>query len=174
MTNTDTKPWYRQIWPWLVMVPPAAAVVGGFWTAWLAGGPPALVVDDYGEIAMVTQQRYARDQRARELQLSGGLEFMAAASDMGTVRVHVNAGDSRFVLPAAVRLQLVHPTREQADRDALLSGGNGQYSGEIERPPGRVYVQLADLDETWRLVGELQAGSTQLDLRPVGRTGSGP
>jgi len=32
----DNRPWYRQLWPWLVMIPPAAAVVGGFITLTLA------------------------------------------------------------------------------------------------------------------------------------------
>ncbi len=34
--NPKTIPGYRQLWPWLVFLPPAAAVVGGFATLYLA------------------------------------------------------------------------------------------------------------------------------------------
>jgi hypothetical protein len=34
------RPWYRQLWPWLLMLPPAAAVVGGFLTLYLALATP--------------------------------------------------------------------------------------------------------------------------------------
>ena len=30
MTESAPKPWYRHLWPWLLIVPPAAAVIGGF------------------------------------------------------------------------------------------------------------------------------------------------
>jgi hypothetical protein len=49
MSRTDAtlRPWYRQLWPWLLMVPPAAAVIGGFLTLYLAlATPDPLVRDD--------------------------------------------------------------------------------------------------------------------------------
>ncbi|MBT8062655.1 MAG: hypothetical protein HKO64_00875 [Xanthomonadales bacterium] len=33
---TDTEPWYRQFWPWMLIALPAAAVVACFITLWLA------------------------------------------------------------------------------------------------------------------------------------------
>lgn len=34
--DINANPWYRQLWPWLVILPPAAAVAGGFATVYLA------------------------------------------------------------------------------------------------------------------------------------------
>lgn len=34
--NPRVVPWYRQAWPWLVMLPPAVAVIGGIATVYLA------------------------------------------------------------------------------------------------------------------------------------------
>lgn len=34
--NANVIPGYRQLWPWLVFLPPAVAVVGGFVTLYLA------------------------------------------------------------------------------------------------------------------------------------------
>ena len=36
MNRTDSRPWHRQLWPWLLMLPPAGAVIGGLVTLYLA------------------------------------------------------------------------------------------------------------------------------------------
>jgi hypothetical protein len=36
MSEHSPKPWYRHAWPWLLMVPPAAAVIGGSVVLYLA------------------------------------------------------------------------------------------------------------------------------------------
>ena len=36
MTEQTARPWYRHVWPWLLIVPPAAAVIGGALTLYLA------------------------------------------------------------------------------------------------------------------------------------------
>jgi hypothetical protein len=47
MSTPDAKPWYRQLWPWLLIIPPAAAVIGGGLTLYLAiTRPDALVRQD--------------------------------------------------------------------------------------------------------------------------------
>ena len=84
MSNNEQElPWYRQFWPWFIAFPPAATVVAGAVTAWLAGAGPALVVDDYGQIGKVTMQRAVRDERAGELGLSGrvGLEAVEPGNE---------------------------------------------------------------------------------------------
>jgi hypothetical protein len=46
--STDTaRPWYRHVWPWLLILPPAAAVIGGALTLYLAiSRPDALIRED--------------------------------------------------------------------------------------------------------------------------------
>jgi hypothetical protein len=44
MTETTTRPWYRHVWPWLLIVPPAAAVIGGSITLYLAVTRPDTLV----------------------------------------------------------------------------------------------------------------------------------
>jgi hypothetical protein len=36
LSTTSAPPWYRQLWPWLLMAPPIAAVLGGIATVVLA------------------------------------------------------------------------------------------------------------------------------------------
>ena len=44
MSNQPNRPWYRQLWPWLLIVPPLAAVIGGSVTYYLAVTRPDVLV----------------------------------------------------------------------------------------------------------------------------------
>ncbi len=44
MSDANARPWYRQLWPWLLIVPPAAAVIGGSITLYLAVTRPDTLV----------------------------------------------------------------------------------------------------------------------------------
>ncbi len=158
----DDRPWYRQFWPWFIMFPPLAAVVGGVVTLILAGGPPAMVVDDYGEIAMATRLEAVRDRAAAERGLSGELSLVPGDGLHGVALLLRQQREGPW--PEAVTLRLTHPTIEALDQRVLLTGAGGRYSGGVLRPPGRVYVELSDPDENWRLAGELGPASEQLVL----------
>lgn len=157
-------PWYRHFWVWLVMIPPASAVVAGFATAWLAGAPPALVVDDYSEIAMATQVRQTRDRRATELGLRAKLE-MVPDSSPAEIRISLTSTQAEFREPGSLQLQLIHPTRQERDQVIDLQRSAEGYSGVVVRPDSRVYIHLGDLAGDWRLVGELPADAGNLALQ---------
>jgi hypothetical protein len=44
MSDSTVRPGYRQLWPWLLAVPPAAAVIGGGLTLYLAVTRPDVLV----------------------------------------------------------------------------------------------------------------------------------
>jgi hypothetical protein len=44
MTNDNARPWFRQLWPWLLIIPPAGAVIGGMITLYLAVTRPDILV----------------------------------------------------------------------------------------------------------------------------------
>jgi hypothetical protein len=44
MTTETARPWYRQLWPWLLIIPPAGAVIGGMITLYLAVTRPDILV----------------------------------------------------------------------------------------------------------------------------------
>jgi hypothetical protein len=170
MEEMQELPWYRQFWPWFIMSIPAASVVGGLLTFYLAGGEPSMVVDDYGRIAMVTAQRAARDERAEQLGLNARLSF-TGTPDQGIelTTVSLKQGIKTGELPGSLLLQLIHPTRSEMDRSINLAGSDGIYAGRLERPPGRYYISISDPDETWRLTGNLSAGTSALELQASGQ-----
>lgn len=34
--NKQSTPWYRQLWPWLLIAPPVVSIIGGFAILWVA------------------------------------------------------------------------------------------------------------------------------------------
>ena len=44
MSPTAPKPWYRHVWPWLLIIPPLGAVIGGGITLYLAVTRPDVLV----------------------------------------------------------------------------------------------------------------------------------
>ena len=170
---TTPKPWYKYWLLWAAMVPPAAAVIGGLVSAWLAGGPPDLVVDDYGEIALATQQRMERDHKARALGLSARLTVVPDGVDAGntpaTVHVHLSAHGTAFTEPQSLVLKAIHPTTAAKDRKVELQRIGDGYEGRLRWPTNRYYLELSDSASQWRLRGESHAGQLDLALQPVHR-----
>jgi len=37
LIRADRQPWYKEPWPWLLMLGPFVVVIAGLATAWLAG-----------------------------------------------------------------------------------------------------------------------------------------
>jgi hypothetical protein len=146
-------PWYRQAWPWLLMLMPALAVVGGAITFWLASTTNnAMVVDDYYREGKAINLQLARDRTATELGLSGRLEAGAGGAPVLKLRAAAPG-----VLPATVDVRLVHATRAELDRKLVLRGdGTGTYtSADAGALPasGRWNVHVEDPDRHWRLLG---------------------
>jgi hypothetical protein len=153
------KPWYREFWLWFILTPLIATVIGGLATLIIAGAPPALVVDDFGQIAMAVEQDQARDRRATELRLAAEMR-LAAGAPGETVSLTLT-GDT----PPGLWLQFIHPTRDDLDQRIWLEHVGASYAGRAARPDTRVYLQLTDADATWRLTGELQPGQSSVELR---------
>ena len=64
------KPWYRELWPWLLMAGPAIVVVAALATAYLAvSSDDGVVADDYYKRGLVINRVLEREQRAAALGL---------------------------------------------------------------------------------------------------------
>jgi hypothetical protein len=150
-------PWYREPWPWLLMLGPAVVVVGGVYLLWLANATSdGLVAEDYYKQGMAINLQLERERRSVVLGLTAEVEFAAD----GNVRVALT-GDAR---PASLRLRLAHPTRAGMDRAATLARGtDGVYAGQVGTlPPSRWFV-IVETDE-WRLP-TAEARSDQRHIR---------
>jgi hypothetical protein len=60
------KPWYREPWPWLLMAGPAAVIVAGGITTWIAFATfDGLVVEDYYRRGLNINATLACEQATR-------------------------------------------------------------------------------------------------------------
>lgn len=156
MMQTDTLPWYREPWPWLLMAGPAAVVVAGFATLWIAiSSSDGLVADDYYKQGLAINQTLQREALAAQ----NGYHAAAQFADDGR-RIIVQLGATAGVtLPDTLQLRVVHPTR--AGRDGLVmlrKTADGAYGGVGPAlTEGRWMLILQDQQSTWRLDGAMVA-----------------
>ena len=177
--HTTTAPWYRQRWPWLLMVPPLAAVIGCVITIVLAvRSNDGVVASDYYKRGLAINAEISRSQRAVELGLTA--EVKAAGEGAGdSIYVRISSAGQAVPPEPALRIRLVHPGRSGADRVAMLGrvsadpeGRSAEYRGaweeaaELHAPVAwRVVVEARD----WRLDGGIAAGEVSAFRLVAGR-----
>ena len=154
MRQEDTKPWYRQFWPWFIIAIPASAVVAGLTTVWIA--------------MQTTDSLVLQSERlASELGLAA---IVTIDTGTGLVTAVMRSGDLDTT-PQILEFELSHPAF--ADRDQAITlnkalpdeAGNPVWVGHfVTKPTGRYYAVLRS-GETWRLMAEWR-GEESLTLRP--------
>jgi len=163
----QTRAWYRQPWPWLLMLMPALALIGGLITWWIAAvTSDPLVVDDYYREGRAINRTLARDAAAQRLGLGATLATAPDGSAVVTLRAQ-----AALEWPAQLSLRLVHATRDELDRTLTLAAvGQGRYVAVGQRLPeaGRWHLILEGPERQWRLVGVASSFATaqQLGAQP--------
>jgi len=140
-------PWYRQLWPWLLISGPAAVLVAGAVTTWIAfASADGLVAEDYYRQGMAVNKVLAREERAAQLGLSADLQL---TREKIVVRLHGAAPEALFV-------QLAHATRAGHDQRLRLAPVRpGVYEAELpELPAGHWHIVVEDPRASWRIVKE--------------------
>jgi hypothetical protein len=140
-------PWYRNPWPWILMAGPAAVLVAGAVTAWIAvASSDGLVAEDYYKQGLAINKRLAREEAAHALGLSAQV-----AVDSGMLKVTL-AGQA----PEALFAYLAHATRSGYDQRLRLAPvGGGVYEAELPAlPAGHWRIVIEDPRATWRIVKE--------------------
>ncbi|KAB7628197.1 FixH family protein [Alkalilimnicola sp. S0819] len=161
----EHAPWYKQFWPWFLIALPGSVVVAGILTLVIAAsGHDSLVVDDYGKIGLITEQRQVLDRAAAERGLSARLNI---AREQGRIMLILQGAQTQ---PQSLQLRLTHPTLSNRDLDLELRADEaGVYRGQSEHTlPGRWLVQIQPLGAEWRLAGELADDQQLLQLAPRG------
>lgn len=177
----EVAPWYRHVWPWLLMGGPLVVVVASTVTFWLAArAPDAMVVDDYYKQGNAINQSIERDEEAVKLGLSAEVKFPGAGG--GQLEVDMSSAQA-LAWPPAIQVLLVHPTKANLDRTvelhlATAAQSNGaHYVGPVGATEHIAYqLTVQDFGNKWRLMSDrrgaardvvkLRAGSTN-DSNPT-------
>jgi len=124
----ETTPWYKQFWPWAIMILPAIVVVAGIWTIVIAFKyEDSLVKDNYYKEGLGINRSLRLDERAKEWGVSGQLVIESTL-----VNLQLAIAQPAFTpidWPAALQLEFSHPTNDQYDFAVSLTHlGEGRYS----------------------------------------------
>jgi uncharacterized protein len=151
----DTKPWYKQFWPWLLIAIPVFTVLKAVHTVIIMQQhSPELVVDDYYKAGRAINMQLAkyREAAVRNLQAS-----VLIAGNKAVVSFADNA-----VLENEIHLDFYHPTI--AERDFAL---DAQRSGELLyvatlplTPTGKWQLVVSDASNEWKLRATLTLPAT--------------
>jgi len=150
MTSPDpaARPWQREPFVWMVIAFPAAAVLAGIVTIYLAVvSDDGLVVDDYYKHGLEINRLLGREQNAVDAGLAMEVDLVA---DARVLLVTLTA-DPEFVYPSEIDGVLAHATREGLDQPLhLVRVGDTMYrAANVALPAGQWYVDIGTRD--WRL-----------------------
>ena len=143
-----SKPWFREPWPWLLMSGPAAVLVAGAITTWIAfASADGLVAEDYYKQGLAINKRLAREEVAGKLGISASVSV-----EKDVIRVRLSGA-----APEALFVHFAHATRAGHDqRLRLAPAGAGIYEAAL--PPlaaGRWRIVIEDPRGTWRIIKEV-------------------
>ena len=143
-----SKPWFREPWPWLLMSGPAAVIVAGVVTTWIAfASADGLVAEDYYKQGLAINKRLAREEAARRQGISASV----------TVEKDVFRVTLSGAAPEALFVHFAHATRAGHDqRLRLAPAGAGVYEAAL--PPlaaGRWRIVIEDPRGSWRITKEV-------------------
>ncbi len=147
----DIEPWYRQFWPWFLILLPASVVVAGLFMLYIANrGADDLVVDDYYKNGLAINRQLEKKERSKALGISALLNF----SDQ-----HVTVTTSGPVDAPRLNLLLSHPL--EADRDFRVEPSRiapGIYQAQLpaEIAPRWHWTLTLEQADGWRLDGDIE------------------
>ncbi|HET7403590.1 MAG TPA: FixH family protein [Usitatibacter sp.] len=150
MASNVSHAWYREPWPWFLMMGPAVVVVAGAATMAVAFRTnDTLVAEDYYREGLGINRTMSREERASDLDIAARALFN---EDRRRVRVTLSPLQPA---PKSLRLTLQHGARASDDQVIMLGAvAPGLYEGALrEPPPGGWQLRLEDGEGTWRILG---------------------
>ncbi|MGB0895627.1 MAG: FixH family protein [Parashewanella sp.] len=140
------QPWYKQFWPWFLIILPLTVVCASVATLMIAmNNADPLVADDYYKKGKGINQDLSKIQKARAL----GMQFSIIVKP--TEVLLQQHGGKQY--KAALAVEFYHPTIKQNDFKQLVSAdGNHIYHVELKQPlQGDWEIRLESFDKSWRL-----------------------
>lgn len=138
-------PWYRERWPWFLMLGPALVLVAGGYTTWLAvSTDDGLVAKDYYKRGLAINKTLQRDHNAAVLAVSAQGAWSADGRSL-SIQVHENDQPAPELI---LRVVSDHTGAEEVVH--LRAVGAGWYEAPWTRPADERWRAVLESD-TWRL-----------------------
>lgn len=156
----NTENWYQNPWVWLLIgIPLSSILFGVVMIVSATVYPDDVVVDDYYKEGMAINQRIDMDEAASRRKLEATGQF-----DKGRVSFEIEGA-----IDSAIVLSIFHVTDRNLDREVLLLPEfGGRYAADqVDLPldePGVWYIELAGVDDGWRLRRRVEAPVSTVEL----------
>jgi hypothetical protein len=163
-TMKPAPPWYRHPEPWLLLIAPLVAVVGGVFTLWLAiTTNNSLVVDDYYREGRAINQTFARDVEAARLGLAARWEVDIQRN---VAQLGLTSRSADFVASEQIAVRLVHATESDLDHVVLLSRvASDRWEAPFAAPVrARWTLQIENPARSWRLLVSLTDPAAPIEI----------
>lgn len=165
----NSKPWYKEPWPWFLMSGPLIVIIAAFVSAWIAiRSNDGLVTEDYYKQGQAAGETLTRSKHAEELGISAGMRL---TDDQVLIRLTGRQTEQ----PVALNVTLSHPTRAGIDQKAVLKPRGDVYAGKLNLPAsGQWLVLVEDEARTWRVMGSVvlpAAGEVVIGAAETGTKG---
>jgi hypothetical protein len=163
MNDSLTEPvWYRQFWPWFLIVLPGSVVVASFITLYIAiVNAPSMVNDNYYKEGLAINRSLHEDKLARQMNLSAEVMFNASNKQITLTLT----GDQVPAEPVII-LSFIDPVNSKADFNLPLQRtADGSYQQTLLKLDiKRWYLQLSptanDANQRWRIRGEIDLNNS--------------
>ena len=162
----DNTPWYKQFWPWFILILPASVVVAGIATVIIAfQNQDSLVNDDYYKEGLAINQKLQQQQQARQWQLSA-----QALINLNQQEITVDLdGNTQAVYSAALVVDFIHPVNSKLDFQLTLAQvEDGQYQALLpELTSERWHLQISPANPSDRINWRLRSTANLSDSAAV-------
>lgn len=142
----DSKPWYKQLWPWIIISLPASAVIAGLTTLFIAiENQDSLVKDDWYKDGKAINRRVEYDNNAHTLGLKAEIKVDDITGDLNLSISHANP---EFSFPEELYLELIHPTLAERDQRLTLTKTQPpRYHANLQQTlSGKRHITLSNKD----------------------------
>ncbi|AQS36110.1 hypothetical protein Sps_00921 [Shewanella psychrophila] len=143
--------WYKQFWPWFLIILPLCAVVASINLLYLAiDNKDSLVSEDYYKDGKRINMDLKKIKYAKQL----GLQFEMLV-DHNTLTISQHGGEPYL---AALNVEFFHPTIKARDfTQVVTADGNQVYRIALDGPiTGSWEVRLDGYDRKWRIQKRLE------------------
>ena len=160
--TSSARPWYAQVWPWLLMMGPGIVVIAAMYTGWLAfSRQDAMVVDDYYKQGLAINRDLRRDSVATAQALTFKGRYDPSNGKLNGTLLSFGTPTSGKIL-----IHLAHPTQPEKDIHLTAqSNEHGDFSVELPMLERTAWQVLVESDRgDWRLTGTWKWPQQMLDL----------
>lgn len=147
-TKASIKPWYTQVWPWVLISIPFSVIIAMTITLSIAS--------NYGDTPMVVDEYYKKGRG-----INAEVSKVVAAQDRD-ISFEMQTQGEQFTLRfasgqpeqlTALRVSFYHSTLAERDLEVqLTANADGVFRGELpELSAGKWTITIRPFDDAWRL-----------------------